>query len=490
MPVSIRRWLEVQGFERNPFEYYEADREERLASYFIEPEWFEALRGDTRQPASAVLFAPRGHGKTSQRLQIARLCGVDAQHPALVVQITDYKWLPDDLARLTATDYLRYIAGRAAQQLWERYSADAEVRERFTAQPFELLRLHALRFWAAVPAYRIRLPEPVFEPATLATLARRLRLPAALDDPQLLVEQFAQHYDGMTDGDLQAELLELARLAGFVSLYVLIDRTDEDLQTAHNLETVVARIKPLISDLPVIEHVGFAFKFFLPDTLELLLMERRIGRVGERPPSYPLRWRESDLLSMLARRLQTHSQLPGRVTRAARVNRFQDLCATGGNVDLRLVRAAECSPRRMIQLARELIEQHCSEVDDAERKLGPDLIERLIPAPIPLISLDADGFICFNGRRDESVKLTSKDREILAALWSHRGQIIAKRTLTRAIYGKDEPNDVEALEKAVKRLRHTIAASPHAAKGVATYLDYVRLAGYRLINYAPDASLG
>jgi len=486
MPVQIRRWLEVQGFERNPFEYYEADREELLASYFVEPEWFEALRGDPRQPASAVLFAPRGYGKTSQRLQIARLCGLEAQPPALVVQITDYKWLPADLSRLTARDYLRHIADHACRQLWERCQSDPEPRQRFQAHPDALLRLHALRYWATPPAYRIRLPEPALAPETIAELARALRLPAATCDARTLVEQFAGYYEGLTDSDLQTELLELARLGGFVSLYILLDRTDEDQRTIHNPMAVLERLQPLISDLPVIEHPGYAFKFFLPDALESLFAERRIGRVGERPPSYLLRWREHDLLAMLARRLQAYSQPAGRMTRAARVNRFQDLCEPGGDADAQLARAAAGSPRRMIQLARELVEQHCALIDDYETRIPRRLLERVIPEPLPLLSLDEEGFVCFNGQRDETVQLTELERKILTELWNHRGRLIDKRELTRKIYHKSEPNDIEALEKAIKRLRHKLAALRNIPEERCKYIDYVRQGGYRLINYDPD----
>ncbi|MCS6880990.1 MAG: winged helix-turn-helix domain-containing protein [Oscillochloridaceae bacterium] len=486
MPVQIRRWLEVQGFERNPFEYYEADREELLASYFVEPEWFEALRGDPRQPASAVLFAPRGYGKTSQRLQIARLCGLEAQPPALVVQITDYKWLPADLTTLTARDYLRYVADQACRQLWEHCQRNPEFHRRFHEQPHALLRLHALRYWAAPPSYRLRLPEPALGPETVAELARTFRLPAAGGDAHALVEQFARHYEGLSDSDLQSELLELARIGGFVSLYILLDRTDEDQWTVHNPAMVLARLQPLISDLPVLEHPGYAFKFFLPDALQSLFAERRVGRVGERPPSYLLRWRDHDLLAMLARRLQAYSQPAGRVTRAARVNRFQDLCESGSNADERLVQAAAGSPRRMIQLARELVEQHCTQIDNPEARIPRTLLNRVIPLPVPLLSLDAEGFVCFDGQRAETVQLTEMERKVLTELWRQRGKLISKRDLTNAIYGKSEPNDIEALEKTIKRLRPKLAPPRNLTEEQCKYIDYVRQSGYRLVNYDPD----
>jgi len=151
-----------------------------------------------------------------------------------------------------------------------------------------------------------------------------------------------------------------------------------------------------------------------------------------------------------------------------------------------LARAAAGSPRRMIQLARELVEQHCALIDDYETRIPRRLLERVIPEPLPLLSLDEEGFVCFNGQRDETVQLTELERKILTELWNHRGRLIDKRELTRKIYHKSEPNDIEALEKAIKRLRHKLAALRNIPEERCKYIDYVRQGGYRLINYDPD----
>lgn len=484
MPVPIRRWIEVQGFRSNPFEYYEADQEDLLASYFVEPEWFEALRGNPRNPASAVLFAPRGHGKTSQRLQIARLCGEDARNRALVIQINDYKWLPTDLTTLTSRDYLRYIVDEAGRIIWARIEADSACRQRFAASDLDRLRLHALRFWACPPARRLTLPEPTFDAATTQQLARRLRIPATSNHlADLLVETQANYYKTTPDADLQSELLALAQLADFVSLYILIDRTDEDLQTAQRLDIALDRLAPLIADLPVLEHRGYAFKFFLPDGLETLLNERGIGRVGERPKSYPLRWEDDDLKRMLALRLQSYSPLPGRVGRIARINRFQDLCEVGGDADTQLVRAAGCSPRRMIQLAREVLEYHCNKITDAEMKISRALLNEHIPLPIPKIALDHTGFVAFDGQRREDIRLTPLERQVLGALWGRRGEIISKEELARTIYSDNDPNALEALEKVIKRLRKKVEPQPNPTARQFLYIEYIPFMGYRLLHF-------
>lgn len=55
------------GFTRNPFAYTNADEEEELESYFVPPPYYEAIQGDYNSPASHIVIAPRGSGKTAQK---------------------------------------------------------------------------------------------------------------------------------------------------------------------------------------------------------------------------------------------------------------------------------------------------------------------------------------------------------------------------------------------------------------------------------------
>jgi hypothetical protein len=58
------------GFDRDPFAKTNADEEELLESYFIEPPFFKAVYGDIEAPKSAVVYAPRGGGKTALKRRI------------------------------------------------------------------------------------------------------------------------------------------------------------------------------------------------------------------------------------------------------------------------------------------------------------------------------------------------------------------------------------------------------------------------------------
>jgi hypothetical protein len=58
------------GFVADPFAKTNADEEERLESYFIPPPFYETVFGDPKAPKSAVVFAPRGGGKTALKRKI------------------------------------------------------------------------------------------------------------------------------------------------------------------------------------------------------------------------------------------------------------------------------------------------------------------------------------------------------------------------------------------------------------------------------------
>src|SRR5216683_3159661 len=73
--MSYVELLHRLSFNIDPFAKTNADEEELLKSYFIEPPFFKAVYGDLSTPKSAVVFAPRGGGKTSLKrmLEISSL---------------------------------------------------------------------------------------------------------------------------------------------------------------------------------------------------------------------------------------------------------------------------------------------------------------------------------------------------------------------------------------------------------------------------------
>jgi hypothetical protein len=68
--MSYAELLSTMGFARDPFATTNADEEELLENYFIEPPFFKAVYGNIRQPKSVIVFAPRGGGKTALKRRI------------------------------------------------------------------------------------------------------------------------------------------------------------------------------------------------------------------------------------------------------------------------------------------------------------------------------------------------------------------------------------------------------------------------------------
>ncbi len=70
MPVGS--FLASQKFAEDPFQSTNAGEEPRLEKYFVPPPYFPSVLGDPSNPKSQVILAPRGGGKTAQRVMIEK----------------------------------------------------------------------------------------------------------------------------------------------------------------------------------------------------------------------------------------------------------------------------------------------------------------------------------------------------------------------------------------------------------------------------------
>jgi hypothetical protein len=116
-------FLERLGFDSNPFQYTDADLEDRLPDYFVPPPYFPSVFGDPDHPTSVIVFAPRGSGKSAQRRMVelqappaAVLCiTYDSYHSILDKKLPSKVRLNDHLgviARLTLIGVLTHLENR------------------------------------------------------------------------------------------------------------------------------------------------------------------------------------------------------------------------------------------------------------------------------------------------------------------------------------------------------------------------------------------
>jgi hypothetical protein len=469
MGISLEAFLKARRFISHPFSTTNAEQErDRLASYFVQVPWFDRLVGDPRQPESLILFAPRGHGKTSHRLEVARLASERRDAPALVVTFTEFDLLvgptPPDIAT-----YLPIIRRLTLQSLADFLRQHPERERLLRRDPLVYARFGALlRLYAPLWAIGLDFPhEPTDE------------LIRAFQSAQLGARAWLN------------ELASLAQQAGLASVYFLIDGVDEQSATSGQPQAALQLLKPLIDAPAVLQECGFAFKLFLPDQLEACMREQGIGRL-DRLPVYHLAWSDVDLRTMLTKRL-TRFSLVSPTSRISAVHLFKDLCERDVDADTQLVQAARSSPRRLIDLARQVIDEHCRHVADPSALISASLLASVLaaqgdtpvtikPAIAPLY-LDSRGDVWLGDELRTGRPLPKQLRRCMDYLWANRHRTIHYDELQQALYGNtiDERGDPRAsCDKIVRRLRAILEPGQQQSQ---TYIAVQPGTGYVLRNY-------
>jgi DNA-binding winged helix-turn-helix (wHTH) protein len=484
MYQKLQRYLEAKGFSANPFASNNAEQEAQyLPAFFVRVDWFEQLVGNPRHPASMIMFAPQGHGKTSHRLELARIVGEPTrEYRALVVTLDDVHLLLDEPISIGA--YIRLIRRKTLEQLRTRLS-EGQLAQLRQQNPAAYHRLDAL----------LRLFSP--------------RHMLSYTEPDIEVQRLMQAYQRSESGPrewLHDELFDLVQQAGFASVYVLIDGFDESTGTRKDAGKSFALLSPLLDAPGLLQGCGFAFKFFLPLHLRQAMHDQQIGRL-DRILHRALTWTEPQLTAMLAQRLQSYSRISATSASGA-VNSFRELCDVDFDVDTWLARAADSSPRTLLNLGRAILESHCetaavldSQIDAATimavlRSAAPTAAKQATPlaqaAPrrvdgahrvLPLY-IDQRGDIWLGAQR-RHVHLPKMLRRSITYLWEHRHRTVEYAELVEELYGndlQDRADPWESCDKIIQRLRKLLEPDQSGS----SYIEKQPGIGFVLRNYADE----
>lgn len=344
----------LEAFRYNPFSYREAGNDPNLNRYFVAPIYFDEVLGDPANPQTAIIFAPRGGGKTALRKMVEYHCkeGLTPDR-ILSVPYTNFTRVTEavegNLDRITSRLHIFEILCRAVDALVQELEVSLDALENLSTSQKAHLKWYLLAFGHYLsPSHEsftqialnlqgaarregigfVRGSEDRLSEEVWCALLEREKLP-----PETLLEEFSQ----------------LAEMLGYRAIYVLLDRLDESPLTAADTAAMRAIIEPLLADLTLMDQPRVAFKCFFPDILEQKVL--RLPTI--RPDRLIIRrveWIDEDLLKILHERLKASSPHEN----------LDELCVVElrGRIETEMVSLAQGSPRNLVRLGELLFSEH------------------------------------------------------------------------------------------------------------------------------------
>ncbi len=482
----LKRWLKKIGLsEGNPFAVNEADREPFVPECFVDPGIYDRVKND---PRTDLVFAPRGGGKSALRVMLAsdsRPQQPPHAHPrSSVLSVTYTDFAPvlsacqQDLSQLTAMHHIAQILGEACAALLEALWQDDALIEALSPLDRSLFADYCRQFNPALlephAVYRRILPVypeddiswPELRKAVIerqlgpllgkdGTLPPRLQLYADLVDD--VPGSLASSNSPQT---LLSEFKDVVQRIGLQAVYILIDRLDEQLLTFRNPDKLAALIAPLLTNLPLMEMAGVAFKFFLPREARKAVMA--FVR-SERLRIQEVTWEKKDLYELLRQRLYIYSD--------EAIQSLGKLCddRLALHIERQIVEMADGSPRRLLQLGAALLDAHVS-LSPQESLITQEAWRKVQAQSkyVRPLRVDRQAGQVYLGDTTP-VQLTPTPYRLALCLYEGKG-FVTKREISRAVWGDEYTTDVtirqhisqirKALEEAGANPDHYVVNQP------------------------------
>lgn len=341
------------GFDANPFQFTNADDEERLEKYFISPPYFDSVWGNPKYPKSAVVFAPRGGGKTAQRKMIEFESKINGK--VLCVNYSTFEF-SKKVQNIELSDHLQKIIQIIITGVLTKFNEEPILIECLDENDKNFLKL-------LVDTYLGEISEQDFKNVlnSLSNFSDKTKrfwnehLGAINVGINLILSKLglggieAKKIDGTAklDQSPKYQLEKLQKITSkmnFSAIYILIDKVDETALTGNDANLSSRLIEPLLKDLDTLEMKGFGFKFFLWENLERYYNE--YGR-KDRINYFSLVWKDSELNKMLSKRLEAYSN--------NKINDFSQIVDYGYDFNSLIILFAQKSPRDVIRIIQDII---------------------------------------------------------------------------------------------------------------------------------------
>jgi hypothetical protein len=506
----VNAWLESWGFLRNPFESWDADREDLsvLRHYYIKPPFYEQLLTERK---SALIFAQRGGGKSAARIMLQSEClPLSKSSTILAVPFTDFSPFAEDFTSVqafTLQDYLKVIIRTSITQLFAALCTSPN-KETF----LNTRQLGEFVYWLDeyVPRWKstsylndiIRIISSLEERSSYISRtwqASNQTSRVGERDPSvarmvLLWQKLTQDSPYVPKVSLDSSSQIMAAFVQFClnllsskkppcqAVYLLIDGIDEYLLTQDDPQAGADLIKPMLGNIRFLEISGLAVKFFLP--MEYQLAFGKVTR-PDRLPSYTITWRmeneENETYARMRKLLRTRLWYYSR----GEITSLAEMCTPELRhvIEDALLEEAKGIPRFLLQLGNQIFIEHCREVPESESEITTGDWERaldwfrgtIIPSELAssvnktisskkesgkqrnstMMQVDLHtGRVYIAG--NELPALPKLEHKLLNYLYRRRGSICSRDEIIRAVYGDAEGITDETLGSLVYRLRNSI----------------------------------
>ena len=339
---GLAQWLSTVGLSGNPFSRRQADADDNLPRYFhLFIPYFDELLGITGGPLhTAIVFGEQGSGKSALRQMMGHYASrLPDGRSVLAIPYTDFALLAEKAdrgKRITPRDHVEQIIKIGVRTLAQAIrGGDVSLSSSATEDD-------RLELWKYISNFESSLSRPQWR--LLSNLLETESSPSTDDMP--LPESYVEMFYGFCNA---------VRIFGYETVWVLVDRIDEDPLTAGDTNLALQILTPLLTDLRLVEPPNglAAFRFFLDTSFKDLLKADSAVRIRDRFASYTLEWQKEDLLALIEKRMEVFSS-PGHkpYTRLGELSEVDDL-------DSILVARSHRNPRNLIMLCEFVISEHC-----------------------------------------------------------------------------------------------------------------------------------
>ncbi len=407
--MEIKEWLQVWQFEHNPFVIFDADRDPYLQTSMVENTSLRSVLVHIENPTPYVIFAIRGAGKSSMRIDTERYLN-DYRDQVLVISYVEFNELLAEVARTrnlpleyafersavtrllkgkkeipltrdtktTLDDHLDMILKLGVEELYKTIidtpredllKNNREIAEKFIlltalySSPNDLSsKIATLRRLIQSSGYERKVPFFITKQAKriASEIYRNIRgVPVSLEGMVKTIKEIGVglfEFHGIPRNTenrftLLKGFMELVRYFGLSGVYLLVDRVDEPTSIKGDPEKMRELVTPILDDqLFQIDHLGIIL--FLPYELHDLKKYYRSDRIKT---ISSINWSPDNMIRLIEKRMNVGRKPGSPPLHLSDI--FEDEGESKANFIVR-----QLTPRNAFRLLSIILEEHCQTV--------------------------------------------------------------------------------------------------------------------------------